>query len=326
MNTCRVALARTVAVALLVAIAGTVLVAGSSVAFPGRSGQERTNASGVLHRLTWAEPSTGLRNLHLRSSRLDGTDVRRVFDHPRGFTLTLVPDGRGRRVAFGTCCRDDMPQLVVAPVLGGPHLEPLAGHPELTAVDGIGWSPDGRSLAFQAITVRDGVRTASIWTVRLDGSDLQEVLTLGDVLSLGPGGNDTVAWTNDGILYTGGGDLRLATDQTSRLVMHGVRNVRVSGDGGRLVLRRYRAGRSQVWIARPDGTGARKVLGWSTDGSTTSYDEVTPNYDGTRLLARRSVTRDHRSVSEWVAWDVADGPGSAEVMTLDAAASAVAWN
>ena len=325
MSTCRLARALTVGVALLVAIAGTLLVPGSSVAFPERSGEERTSAAGVLHRLVWAETSTGLRNLHLRSSRLDGSDKRRIFDFPRGFTMTLVPDARGRRVAFGTCCRDDMPQLVVAPVLGGPHLEPLAGHPELTAVDGIGWSPDGRSLAFQAITDRDGVRTSSIWTVRLDGSDLREVLTLGDVLSLGPGVHDTVAWTNAGILYTGDGDLRLATDQTSQLVMHGVVSVRVSGDGGRLVLRRHRAGRSQVWIARPDGTGARKVLAWSTDGSSTYYD-VTPNYDGTRLLAFRSVTRNHRSENAWVAWDVAEGPGDADVLPLDDGASVVAWN
>lgn len=325
MNTPRVALARCVAIALLVAIGGTVLVPGSSVALPGRSGEERTSTVAVRHRLVWAEPSTGLRNLHVRSSRLDGTDSRRVFDHPRGFTVTLVPDGRGRYVAFGTCCRDSMPQLVVAPVLGGPHLEPLAGHRELTAVGDIGWSPDGRSLAFVAITVRDGVRTSSIWTVRLDGSDLREVLTLGDVTAEGVEPGVTMAWTRAGILYTAVGDLRLARDGASRLVMRGVRSVRVSGDGRRLVLARTRGDRAQVWIARPGGAGARKVLEWRSGGAT-YYAGVTPNQDGSRLLAYRTVTRDHRSVSAWVAWDVASGPGGAEVLPLDDGASAVAWN
>jgi hypothetical protein len=325
MSTSRSALARPVAVALLVALLGAVLLPGSSVASPERRGEERVSAAGVLHRLVWAEPSTRLRNLHLRSSRLDGSDARRMFDHPRGFTLTLVPDGRGRRVAFGTCCRDDMPQLVVAPVLGGPHLEPIAGHPELTEVDGIGWSPDGRSLAFQAITDRDGVRTSSIWTVRLDGSDLREVLTLGDVTAEGVGTDATMAWTRAGILYTDGEDLRLARDQASRLVMRGVRSVQVSRDGHRLVLGRTRGDRAQVWITRSDGTRARKVLEWPT-GAATYYFGVTPNQDATRLLAHRTLARDHRAESAWVAWDVADGAGSAEVLPLDDGASAVAWN
>ena len=263
--------------------------------------------------LVWAQDGTGLRNLHLRSSRVDGSRLRKVFDNPRGFTTSLVMDPSGRRVAFATCCRGDLPSLVVAPVAGGRHLTPLEAHPELEAVSGIGWSPDGRSLAFQAVTDRDGARMASIWTVGVDGSDLHEVLALGDVLAEdGPSLDETMVWTDDGVLYTEDLELLLATDGRSTPVMGEVGAVRVSGDGSRLVLLRGAGGpRLQVWVARPDGSGARRVAALPTGGDTMYSRDVVPNHDGSRLMVLRSTLLDGRFDYRWVAWDVDGGLRSA---------------
>ncbi len=293
---------------------------------PQRKSAEQTSPerARVIHRLVWAEDTKGMRNLSVRSSRLDGGDVREIYDYPRGFTLTLVPDSAGRRVAFATCCSDDIPQLVVVPVLGGTPIEPLAEHPELTAVDGIGWSPDGRSLAFEAITERDGQRLTSIWTVRLNGSDLREVLVLGEVLPEdSPTLRERVVWTDQGILYAEQGDLYLASEQTSRRVMRGVGSVVPSGDRRWLLLTRYRNGRNQLWIARPDGSRARKVAQWDLEGET-RYWEMTPNHDASRILALRSVDSDYSSAPDWVVWDTKKGPASAEVLPVEA--NVLAWN
>ncbi|RYB91085.1 hypothetical protein EUA93_19350 [Nocardioides oleivorans] len=277
-------------------------------------------------RLVWAASGTGLRNLHVRSSRTDGTRVRQVYDNARGFTMRLVPSPNGRRVAFVTCCRDDLPLLVVAPTSGGPHLAPLEDHPELEAADGIGWSFDGRSLAFTAIVQEGEQRIASLWTIRLDGSDLQHVLTLGDVLGEdAPSLLDTVVWTDEGILFSNVGKLMLAHDGTSSPVMGGVWSVSSSADGRRLVLLRGTRWRHEVWLSRADGSGATKVAQWRLREPTT-YVEVAANHDGSRLLALRSDGYSYSPESAWVAWDVRKGLRSAEVLPVPDDTSVLAWH
>lgn len=296
-----------------------------ALAAPERTAVERSAPVRTADRLVWAERSSGLRNLHVRSARADGTGVRRVYDNPRGFTMTLVPDPRGRRVAFVTCCRSDLPLLVVAPTKGGVHLEPLRDHRELEAADGLGWSPDGRSLVFTAIRQVGAARIQSIWTIRLDGTGLREILALGDVLSDdGPGTGSTIAWTRRGIFYTDRGELRRAHDQTSSLVMREVASVRASGDGSRLLLVTGGRERRQLWMARSDGGGARKVAAWRLDGAY-AYGDVTPNRDGSRLLAVRFPST-YDSAPDWIAWDVGAGLGSAERLPVDRDADVVAWH
>jgi Tol biopolymer transport system component len=315
---------------LLRVLAALLMYAVVGISLPGRASaapEERVAASKVQDRLLWAESGPGLRNLHIRSSRVDGTGVRRVYDNSRGFTMVLVPSPNGRRVAFVTCCRGDLPLLVVAPTKGGPHLEPLKDHPELEAADGIGWSPDGTRLAFRAVVQEGEQQVASIWTIRTDGTDLQHVLALGDVCadSGGPGTDDTMVWTDDGILYTAAGELRLASDGTSTLVMSRVRGVRTTGDGQRLLLRRVTGLKQQVWLARRDGTRPRKLLQWDLDGSRWMYLEVVPNRDGSRLLAHRLDLRDVGGREGWIAWDTAKGPRSSEPLPVRDDASAVTF-
>ena len=108
--------------------------------------------------------------MHLDSANIDGTNRRSVYDQPRGFTMYLTMDPSGTHVAFSTCCRDEFPALVVVPVLGGKALKPLAHHRDIYFVGGIGWSPDGKRLAFEGSTRSD--QKTPLWTVKPDGTEL----------------------------------------------------------------------------------------------------------------------------------------------------------
>lgn len=130
----------------------------------------------VVHRVVWDQWRRGRKGIHLRSALLDGTDRRPVYDSRRGWTLELSLDRSGQRVAFAPCCRSELPTMVVAPVLGGEAFEPLKNHPRIYAVGGIGWSPDGRRIAFEGWHGKAPDHHKSIWTIRPDGSGLRNVL------------------------------------------------------------------------------------------------------------------------------------------------------
>ncbi|SEC80861.1 WD40-like Beta Propeller Repeat [Nocardioides exalbidus] len=317
----------------LLRLAAAVLVYGGvALSLPERSDATRQEepvraaTAPQADRVLWTESGRWTRNLHVRSSRVDGGGVRRVYDRLRGSTSALVPSPDGRQVAFVTCCRDVRPLLVVAPTTGGPALAPLADHPELEGVRGLGWSPDGQRLAFTALVAEGEDLVASLWTVRLDGSDLEHVLTVGDVLGEEPLGltGETTAWTRAGIFYTQGDALRLARDGTSEVVMRRVHGVSTSMDGRWLVLQRQRGLVSQTWVARTDLSRARKVLQWDLDGSRWAYRGVVANRDGSRLLAQRQDVR-AGGPHHWIAWDTTNGPRSHEVLPVPEDTSVVAW-
>ena len=222
--------------------------------------------------------------IHLRSANPDGTERRRTYDLDLGFTTDLVLSRDGGRVAFSTCCRATIPQIVIAPVDGGSALDPMAHHPEIT-VGGVGWSPDGRRIAFEGVTGEYPNRVNHLWTIRPDGTGLRHVLNLGrlgETFII----NDALAWTPAGILYSDGRNLRSAKAGESRLVMRRVSSVRISGDGRHIVtVRHQREGAARaVWFGNPDGTDQRRVIAPFTPGEDTYYDAVTPNFDGTALV------------------------------------------
>ncbi|HXH77683.1 hypothetical protein [Nocardioides sp.] len=317
--------------ALPVLLAGPAPAAGP--ALPEKAPKE------VVHRVVWAhDPFDGNPGFQLRSALPDGTDERTIYESPTGFTLALVHDRQGRRVAFSPCCRGSAPLLVVAPVMGGPAQDPLARHRDrFYYVGGIGWSPNRRRLAFEAGTANGDLATAAIWTVRPNGRDLRRVLELS---TWGPGdqpspGNDALAWTPDGILYSDGKDLRSVRpgrSARSRLVMPRVGSVRVSGDGQTVVVDRYRRGRAETWIAAPDGTDARRILvhGDRAGPSTTTYDDIVPNYDGTQLLAWRSApapASGGEAEARIVTWSAGGSPADATPLDFVHHESYVAtWN
>ncbi|HTW17613.1 MAG TPA: hypothetical protein VMF51_20965 [Nocardioides sp.] len=313
----------------LLACAPAAVAAGStpSPATP-MVGAERLAAPKVGHRVVWDHYRRGVKGIHLRSARVDGTGVRRIYDLPKGFTTSLTMDGAGRRVAFATCCSDRLPQLVVAPVRGGKPIEPLARHPHLVAVGGIGWSHDGRRLAFEAVSERNGERVHGIWTVRLDGRELTQVLVLPSpdehhqvVI------NDALGWTRDGILYSDGTNLRSARAGHSKLVLRNVRSVRITGDHRRIVIERRRGERSSTWIAAADGGHARRLLSNGKPGVTTIYHDVTPNRDGTELLAYRArPTADGPDDTDVIVWSVGRKVRSATELPVVAGNPTVTWN
>lgn len=320
------------ALALLAALlvcAPVVVAAGSTptVAAPA-AGPERIAAPKVAHRVVWDHYRRGVKGIHLRSARADGTGVRRIYDLPKGFTLALTMDGAGRRVAFATCCSDRLPQLVVVPVRGGRPVEPLARHPHLVAVGGIGWSPDGRRLAFEAVSERNGERVHGIWTVRLDGRGLTQVLVLPSPDEHHPVIiNDALGWTRDGILYSDGTNLHSARAGRSTIVMRNVQSVRITGDHRRIVVERRRGERSSTWIAAADGGHPRRLLGNGESGVTTAYYDVTPNYDGTALLALRArPTPDGPDDTDVITWSVDRKVRSATELPVIDGNSTFTWN
>ncbi|MFL6059780.1 MAG: hypothetical protein ACJ72E_01020 [Marmoricola sp.] len=303
------------------------VVAVVTVAAPGAAGVLSASAippparATVLHRMVWDQwVSTG-KGIHLRSANPDGSDVRRVYDAPRGFMLDPTVDRAGRRVAFAPCCKSSYPLLVVAPVLGGRALQPLAHHRKFFFVGGVGWSPDGTRLAFEAKT--NGTRRTSLWTIRPNGAGLRHVITLPADREDQPVINRSLVWTARGILYSDGRNLRSARAGRSHVVLRAVWSVVVSGDGHHIVTRRSNG---SWWIGNPYGTGQRQLIPPQSPGSATSYFDLTPNYDGSSVLADRDIPDPVGSKNDFVQWPTIGSPGSAVVVPFLAHANTATWN
>jgi hypothetical protein len=278
----------------------------------------------VLHRVVWATASRDDPGIHLRSMDRDGSDVRASYDWPHGFTLELALDPTGRRVAFSPCCRSALPLLVVAPVLGGKAREPLEKDPaRYDVVDGVAWSPNGKRLVFEGISGPAGARVVSIWTVRLNGKGLRKVLSL-PIDPNGPAATLSLAWTEHGILFSDRGSLWLVRSGEASLLMRRVGEFRLSGDGSRLVMLRWKGEQGSVWMSDADGTQRRKLFDQGDPDDGVEYFDITPSYDATQLLATR---RGPSFAEALVTWEVNAGPTSATVLELpDQYTMATTWN
>lgn len=224
-------------------------------------------------------------------------------------------DRSGHWVAFSPCCHVALPTLVVASVMGGKVLEPLAKHPLIYAVGGIGWSPDGRRIAFEGWTGSYPDNYKSLWTVRPDGTGLRRVLKR-------PKGrynsSNALAWTHDGILIVSGRNLVAVKAGETRTILRRVSQVRISGDGKRIVTKRFNRRGQSLWIGNPDGSDHSRIVGPFNAGETIWYDDVIPNYDATAMLSYRDVpaTDTASSSNDFVTWDSSDGPSGASVFEL----------
>lgn len=172
-----------------VAAAIPVLILALSLAFAHQHPAEASAApraaqageaptSRVLHRVVWADASRGTKGIHLSSANLDGSGLQHIYDASSGFITALTMDRQGGRVAFAPCCAKREPLLVVAAVLGGKAWRPLAAYQsKFYFVGGIGWSPSGRRLVFEAGTSRGTRPNCALWTVGLNGHGLRRILT-----------------------------------------------------------------------------------------------------------------------------------------------------
>ncbi|MBB6628227.1 PD40 domain-containing protein [Nocardioides sp. KIGAM211] len=317
-----------VLVAVLVGVIGVGGAVGSWTTASALSpGGDRTEPK-VLHRVVWDHLKHGRKGIHLRSARLDGGGLRRIYDVGHGFITELTLDRAGRRVAFAPCCGARRAAIVVVPVLGGEPLEPLARHPRIFAAGGIGWSPDGKRIAFEGYVAHGGDSMTSLYTIRPDGTGLRLVLrnSVSDHYTI----NNALAWTRDGILYSDGHDLRSAWAGSSHVVLRRVGSVRISGDGRRLVTERWSQHGPTVWMSRTDGSDARRILRVQAPApNATIYSDVTPGYDASALLAARFRIADESGGpgrDDVVTWATDEPAESNTVVDVARGAFAVTWN
>jgi len=298
----------------------SVVVQAQSLSSLSQSPLGVTIPSGLV---VWDDFVKGRKGIHLRAAHTNGSDAARIYDSVNGFTLELSLDPGSRWVAFSPCCRDTLPRLVVASTDGGRTKEPLAHQRQFHSVGGIGWSPNGKQIAFEGYSGPEGQVKRAIYTIRPSGRGLRHVLDL-PLTEDGPASNEALAWSRNGILYSDGQDLRIAQGGTSRLVLPRATSVRISGDGRRIVTVRPVQGERTLWVGRPDGSHQRQVATLTAPPSAPFYSSITPDHGGTHLLAFR-LTNEPGDSGSVVIWTVGESPASAEVLSMHSVA-AVTWN
>ncbi|WP_220454251.1 TolB family protein [Nocardioides immobilis] len=203
-------------------------------------------------------------------------------------------------------------------------MKPLAHHPKVDAVGGIGWSPNGRRIAFEGTTGSYPDRVTYLWTVRPDGTGLRPIYNLGSVdnnLFI----NDALAWTTEGILFSNGHNLRMVKGGESTLVLRRARSVRISGDGSRIITERWRKNSRSVWISAPDGSDQHRLFTQGDPVRVATFYDVTPNHDASALLAYRMSGGDDGS-DAIVTWLTEASPTTATVVEPIKYAPTATWN
>ncbi|UMG92563.1 hypothetical protein [Nocardioides sp. TF02-7] len=138
--------------------------------------------------------------------------------------------------------------------------------------------------------------------------------------------NDALGWTRAGIVYSDGRHLRSARKGRSRLVLRGAISVRISGDGRRIVTERWLGGRRGWWIGDPAGTRQRRLPVSAAAGPRAAgYYDLTPNHDGTALLAWRAAPGDDGGDAV-VTWPVGGDPETDHVAAPFGYAPVATWN
>ena len=321
----------TFVVCALLAGAGPIGLVGDPAGAVALAPSEAPSAAAELsrRRVVWDEYRKDRPGIHLRTARGDGSGRHRVYDSDHGFTLDLALDRDATRVAFVPCCRKDLPILVVAPVDGGRPREPLAKHPEIYYVGGIGWSPDGKRLAFEGI-VLDGHGGSSTWlmTVRPSGNDLRRLVLLPREDPDEPFTNQALAWTGGGILYSDGSDLRVARAGSTRVVMRRVVFVHPSGDGRHLLVTRPATDgryRGELWLAAPDGSDRHRIYRFPKEPGEGLY-QVMPDHHARHFLALRLPTATEPPGQTVVTWSRDEDPETATPVDFLRRAAVFTWD
>lgn len=145
------------------------------------------------------------------------------------------------------------------------------------------WSPDGRSIAFVADLGRWDL---SIWRIPAEGGQAELI----HGFPLGSGGGDTPTWSPDGtkIAFTGTrgtatqifvADLLTGNSTQITNMADGAYDPSWSPAGDHIAFVVREGQEHNIWVAAPDGSGARKLLGsglnraptWSADGELLIY-------------------------------------------------------
>jgi hypothetical protein len=323
------------AAALVVVVSAALTACGSApplgdAAPPaGQEAVASAAAGGASHHVVWDEYRQGRKGIHLRTARLENTTVRGardIWSSPRGFVTELVLDRSSRRVALATCCQDAMPTLVVASLSGRAPREPLANHPEFYAVHGIAWSPGGDQLAFEGFSDPGGQLTRGIYTVRLDGTDLRPVVDSQPFTEDDPIPGGTLAWTAQGVLFSDGSDVLVASEGTaSRVVVPGASGVRTSGNGRRLFTVRRVGAEFGLWLSNADGSDLTRITRLGTPGGGTDFTDAVPDRRGRALLGFRLGGAADGKAS-FVAWNLSQPLSRAIALGIPAGSGTATWN
>lgn len=270
------------------------------------------------------------RGSDVRAADLDGTEAVRLYASPDRQVGNLAMSPDGELVAFDTDHRTDRATLLVVPTGGGEPVDVLRGQRRFEGIGPIGWSPDGRSLAFEGFVDRESAGMfypSYLVTVRADGTDLRVRRRLGD-------GSDNgavfgaIAWTRTGFTYSDGAAIRLLRGHRERVLFRRTRELRVSADTRTVVFRRTPARptggvpRQRYYRAPSDGGRARLVATTPDPVLGSLLLAMQPDADGSRLLAVRSVAE--TGGTEVVAFDT-DAPGELEVLAFAAGAFSATW-
>jgi len=253
----------------------------------------------VLHRVVWDQYQK--RGTHLWSANPDGSDARKIYTRARGFVAQISLNRQGSEAAVApVVLSGTRAALVVVDVLGrSAPRNLLVDHPEIYAVGGIGWSPNGRRLVFEgAVGEPSHGLTAHLFTVPRDGGAVQELCSLGPIEDRSAIGLHTsLAWTPAGIFHYDQHGLHRFRAGRDPVVLRAVIGEAVSGDGQWLYIERRHGPEYAMWRMYPDGSRLARLyaLNYPGFGYVSAPDEGYtyywhPSYDGAQMLSQLDGT------------------------------------
>lgn len=241
------------------------------------------------------------RGIDIRSKYLGQSSwVPTLYRKARGTVDNLTLSRDGASVAFGVAGRGlGRGQLVVAATNGNGVRDILRGRQDIVGVGVLGWSPDGRRLAFEGFVDERSAgsfRPAYLFTVNADGTGLRRHHQLDDGRNNGAVFGE-IGWTRRGFVYPD--DYRILLlrrdGRVERVLVNGsgVGGARLSGDGRWVFYSRasypdparlYRIrpnGQDRQPVARGDDERLGALLGAVPDRTG---DRVL-DFDGTKVVS-----------------------------------------
>lgn len=261
--------------------------------------------------------------MKVMSARLDGSDRRVLLKRSRGWVVELQLDREGRRVAFAPFRTKRRAGLLVVGVRGGTPRDVLADVRRFEVVSGLGWSPNGRRLAFEGTIERGGGNQTYLWTIHRDGSHLKRRIPL-QPRSTSP----SLPWTSKGIIYPHGQSIRLLRPGgDSELLLRNASDPRTSGDGRWMVVYRITdRDRTSVWRCRPNGSNLQRLSAYP-DPEVGYLPTVTPSFDGRSLLSPADLPSNGGSDFRTIIWDAGKPPSDYDrVLRFTRGSFVVTWN
>ena len=285
----------TVTASLVAGAPGSAVEPSAEIA-PATSPVGRPEAA-PARRIVWDAARSGV---DIRTASIDGTDETRLFHQRRGYVANLTLSRDGRQVAFVPYRQGRPARLVVAQTNGDGWVDLLAGHQGLADVGPLAWSADGSRIVFEGAVDEESAGSfypTYLFTIDTDGTDLHRHQRLDDGKENGAVFG-AMAWTPHGIVYPDDHRVVLLRGDQRRTLALNASDVAPSGNNRWIFFRRPMRppNYSQVlWRVRPDGTDLQRVA--SSNARLGELLAASPNFRGTRILARRTTDSGSQLIS-----------------------------